>query len=316
MGTGWGKYLHKYWRKHRDKPWAMIPGRMLSAIATSNLRVGLFPGTLILGVILIVRQTGTLQLVEWQALDLLLRYAISEPTDDRVVIVGIDEETIGAEGTYPLSDRTLLQLLDTIQAQTPRVIGLDIFRDVPVEPGYDDLSQFFQTSDNVIGINKGLFPVTAPPPALPSEQVGFADIFLDKDGHWRRALLGVSTEQGFQFSFALVLAQSYLQTEGLPLENGIHDPVAMRFGPAELPRLDPNFGGYRNLNIQTSIQSMVNFRRGAAPFRFIQSRDIQLGQFDPEWFQDRVVLIGITTPSVPDHFIASARSQFDVTVVS
>ncbi|MEM9485516.1 MAG: CHASE2 domain-containing protein [Cyanobacteria bacterium P01_F01_bin.116] len=300
MGTDGGKH------------W--VVRRILSAIATSNLRVGLLPGMLILGLLLLVRQTGTLQLVEWQALDFFLLHAAPEPTDDRIVIIGIDEATIVAEQTYPLSDRTLFQALETIQTQNPRVIGLDLFRDVPVEPGYTELAQFFQTFDNVIGINKVLHPFSAPPPALPADQVGFADTFLDQDGRWRRALLGTPTDQDFRFAFALVIAQHYLQAEGLTLENGVHDPAAMRFGPAELPRLDPNFGGYTNLNIGATVQSMINFRRGSTPFRFLSFQDIQNGQFEPEWFQDRIVLIGVTTPTVPDHFAASARSQVDPTV--
>jgi adenylate cyclase len=37
----------------------------------------------------------------------------------------------------------------------PRAIGLDIYRDLPVEPGHEKLVQVFKSTPNLIGNSKG-----------------------------------------------------------------------------------------------------------------------------------------------------------------
>ena len=287
-------------------------GNINKLIAALNVTVGLLPGLLVLGLIIAARQAGVFQWLEWQALDFFLHHASDEMTDERVVIIGIDEETIQATGTYPLPDQQLVGVLQTIQRHQPRVIGLDIFRDVPVEPGYATLKHFFQTTDTLIGIDKVLTPTVAPPPALPVDQVGFSDSFLDEDGRWRRILLGTQVAETFRFSFALLIAQQYLQHEGIELDNGIQDATAMRFSSAELPRITSNFGSYIDLDTgDGAVQTLIHFRRGRSPFYFIRFKDIQTGEFDPALLRDRIVLIGVTTPSVSDHFGAAAQSVVD-----
>ena len=60
----------------------------------------------------------------------------------------------------------------------------------------------------------------------------------------RRSLLGTYVENNpeYQFSLALRLAEAYLTPKGFPLDNGIKDPHAMRFGTVELPRFSSYTG--------------------------------------------------------------------------
>ena len=139
-------------------------------------------------------------------------------------------------------------LLRTLQSHQPRVIGLDLFRDLPVEPGHADLVATLQKMDNLIGIERVFPPSVAPPPDLSPNQVGFVDAFLDADGRQRRGLLGTQTDNGFRFSLALLLAKAYLKSENTLLTNGLRDSSTMRFGVTELPRLRANFGGYVGTN--------------------------------------------------------------------
>ncbi|MBE7385604.1 MAG: CHASE2 domain-containing protein [Leptolyngbya sp. SIO1E4] len=271
--------------------------------------IGLLPGLLFLVLITAGRLAGAFQLLEWRTLDAFLRSHPSETIDERILLVGIDERSIRAAGTYPISDQQLAHLLQTLQAHQPRVIGLDLFRDLPVEPGHQEMAAAMRDMDNLIGIERVLPPQVAPPPNLPSNQVGFVDLLPDGDGRQRRVLLGTQTDQGFRFSLGLLLAQTYLAAEGIPLSNGIRDRSTMRFGEAELPRVKAKFGGYVGTNAGGGdVQILLNFRKGANTFRFVSFQDALADNFNPEWVRDRIVLIGSTAPSIQDHFNVAATS--------
>ena len=257
-----------------------------------------------IGLVVVARLTGSLQGLEWAALDSGLRLRPPEAMDDRIVIVGITEADIQRIGAYPIPDRNLAELLETVQRYRPRAIGLDIVRDLPVEPGHQALTAALANMPNVIAIEQALPDVSgaaiAPPPNLPADRVGFVDALLDRDGFVRRSLLGTSNPaEEYRFSLTLRLAASYLAAEGIPLDNGMQDPVAMRFGSTELTRVRPHTGGYVGADAGGN-QILINFRSGPAPFRIISMGEVEAGTVKPEWFRDRIVLIGITALSQKD----------------
>jgi CHASE2 domain-containing sensor protein len=79
---------------------------------------------------------GVFNLLEWEVRDEFFRLRPAASQEDAIVIVTIDEADIQAAGNWPISDRTLADLLTAIRAQKPRVIGLDLYRDIPEEPGH------------------------------------------------------------------------------------------------------------------------------------------------------------------------------------
>ncbi|PSB23173.1 histidine kinase [filamentous cyanobacterium CCP1] len=286
---------HKYWERIRDE--------------VAIWRIGALPGLFVIGLVILLRLVGALQPSEWWMLDFLLRSRSPESTDERILIVGIDEADIQAVGTYPISDGTLAELIETLQTDEPRVIGLDLIRDLPVEPGQDRLNQAFQ-AENIIGIEKVLPDLSnntiAPPAGLAPEQIGFADVVLDADTALRRSLLETFTETGEQrFSLALLLTERYLAEEGIDLENGIYDPVAMRFGDVEIPYVLPNSGGYVNADAN-NYQTLIHYRSGEEPFHRVSMTDILNGNVPEEWIRDRVVLIGSRAVSAGDLVRSSA----------
>lgn len=261
--------------------------------------IRLLPEMIAIAAIVLARFSGTLQFLEWSALDAGLRLRPSEPMDERIVIIGIQEEDIRKMGTYPIPDRALAQLLTTLQSYQPAVIGLDIFRDLPVEPGHVELTKVFQSNPNLIGVEKVLPATVNPPQGVASEQIGFADVMPDSDGKLRRSLLSTATEQGgYRFSLSIRLAASYLKTQGLTLDNGVRDPDAMRFGTTELTRFDPNAGGYIQADAGGN-QMLISFRSGRHPFRILSLQDLQSG-VDRRWLRDKIVLVGYMAPSVKD----------------
>jgi len=272
-------------------------------------RVGALPGFFVIALIIILRLSGSLQFLEWITLDTLERLRPGEPIDERIVIVGINEADIRSVGTYPIPDEEIAALIKKFQNYKPRAIGLDIVRDIPVQPGHSKLVEVFKESKNIIGIEKVLPPnKIAPPPDLPPEQVGFSDVIPDEDGKYRRMILGIPVgipPVKEYYSLDLQIAKAYLSREGITLENGIRDPEAMRFGSTEIPRFMPNTGGYVGTNAG-GVQVILNFRSGQERFRTLSLNDIKTGNFNPKWIGDRIVIIGMTTPSAPDFVDTSA----------
>lgn len=260
-------------------------------------RGGLVPGTIVLGIVCLARFTGNLQFLEWTTLDYFLRLRPHEKIDERVVVVGINEDDLRRIGSYPIPDREIAALIQKLEIYKPRVIGIDIFRDLPVEPGHSELVKTFKSFNNIIGLEKVLPVQVAPPPDLPHKQVGFSDAIPDADGNLRRALIGTKTTKGYNFYLALRLAKTYLSAENITLENGIRDRGAMRFGTVELPRFGSNFGGYVGADAG-GVQILQNFRSGREPFRTLSLKQIETGKFSPNWIRDRIVIIGIVSPGV------------------
>ncbi len=272
-------------------------------------------GTLVIGILTTGRLSGMFQLFEWMAFDNFLRMRPAEPVDNRIVIIGINEDDIH-RFKYPIPDQALAKLLITLQGYNPAAIGLDLVRDLPIEPGHQDLIKAFKI-ENLIGIKKVLLEpgdpenvIINPPPELPSKQVGFIDTLLDDDGNVRRYLLSeMQPGKEFNMSFAIRLAEKYLSTKGYSLENNSTDKWTMQFvsknpdRSIELTRFRSHSGGYVSADDRGN-QILLNFR--SSPFRIISMNDIETGKVTRNDIEGRIILIGMKTHSAKDLVNAAA----------
>ncbi|MCF4970385.1 CHASE2 domain-containing protein [Nostoc sp. CMAA1605] len=274
-------------------------------------RVGALPGMALMGLVIMARLSGAMQPLEWLAFDHFLRLRPAEPIDERIIVVEINEDDPRIRQNYAInsaiSDRDLSQLLLKLNKYQPRVIGLDIYRNLPVNPGYDELVKVLSETKNLVAIEKVLPDSVPPPPTLSQEQIGFADQLPDSDGKLRRSLLSTPSPSSseYKFSLSLRLAEIYLAKAGITLENGIRDRHALRFGKTELPRFSPNAGGYIRTDAG-GVQVLLNFRSGKNRFQTVSLYDIQNNKFNLELIRDRIVIIGITSPSRKDFITTSA----------
>lgn len=140
-------------------------------------------------VVILTSLTGIFQLLEWVVIDQWFNLRPLEPVDSRIVIVTINEADINSVKQWPIPDQVVAKLIEKLKQHQPRVIGLDIYRNLPVLPGHEQLKQVFLSTPNLIGIEKLVPPAVAPPPQVPQERIGFSDIVLDADGNARRGLL-------------------------------------------------------------------------------------------------------------------------------
>ncbi|MEC4813511.1 MAG: CHASE2 domain-containing protein [Scytonema sp. PMC 1069.18] len=275
-----------------------------------NQRISLLPAIATISVVLIARLIGSFQSLEWIAFDTFMRLRPEETTEKRILIVGINEDDIRRIKSYPIPDLNIASLLKELQTHQPAVIGLDIYRDLPVEPGHTKLKSAFKEMKNLIAVEQVLPDVSGksvnPPPTLPENQVGFADALIDADGKQRRSLLGTSDLQDkWRLSLPLKLAQTYLEAKGIFLQNVDNDDYGMRFGSTKLVRFLPNSGSYVSTNA-SGTQILINFRSHPQPFDIVSLEEIQNKKVATDRIRGNVVLIGITSPSAKDFTNSSA----------
>lgn len=269
------------------------------------------PGLSITGAVMLVRVLGIMQPVEWQMLDLGLRWRPDEPQDTRITLIEITEKDIQQDVLgYPISDRKLAEMIETLQTYEPRVIGLDIFRDRPIGEGYDELVSVLRSSPNLIAIRKIKDTPIAALPILAEAQVGFADAVIDTDGFLRRSQLGDQDSKGqYGFSLTIRLVEQYLKSEGVTLENGIRDFESMRFGNTEIPHFQQNTGSYVRTD-NGGNQTLINYRAGKQPFDTVSYSEILSGAIDTDRLSDRILLVGYTALSIRDFQNSRAASAY------
>jgi PAS domain S-box-containing protein len=264
----------------------------------------------ITGGLLILRLAGAFQLMELMALDQMFRLRPAEPVDPHIVLVTIDESDIRQLGHWPMSDAVLARLISLLKQQQPKVIGLDLFRDFPIEPGHQALANVFTSTPNLIGIKKVIETakgevIQAPLLLEQRDQVSASDLLLDTDGRIRRSLLYLRTPDNRSiFTLGARLAFTYLEDEGISRQPLNPEQTKFQLGRAVFTPLQPNDGGY--VSVDTGgYQILSNFPKFSKGFRTISITEVLQGRMPRDLVRDRIVLIGLTAESVEDKFFTS-----------
>lgn len=259
---------------------------------------------IVAGLLIALRLGGWLKPLEWWALDQSFRLRPLESTDPRIVIVGIDESDLKGGGAWPVPSAVIAQLLEKLKKQQPRAIGLDIFRDVHMEPQNQTLVKIFKSTPNIIGVEKTFgddsSPEIAPPPVLSQlGQVSAVDVVPDSDGKIRRGILFVQAKDGEHVpSLGLTLALMYLETQGTT-----PDPTVINFqlGQTVFTPFEANDGGYIGADAG-GYQILLNYRGPARSFHTVSMKAVLEDRIPPDLVRDRIVLVGVTAISIKDFF--------------
>lgn len=256
----------------------------------------------VIGLLLGVRQLGWLQPLELAAFDLMVRLRPNEDPDPRLLVVEITERDIKLLQQYPISDRILAKALGELERHQPIAIGVDLARNVPMEPGHAELVNRFQ-SPKIIGItsigNTEDEAVT-PPIGIPKERVGFSDVVLDPDNVIRRNfMMAPIDEKTTLYSFSLQVALRYLKQKGISPQFTKTDELQL--GQTQFQWLAFNSGGYQNID-DGGYQILLNYRSANNVARRVSLTQVLKRQIDPNWVKDKIVLIGVTAPTVKDLF--------------
>ena len=295
----------------------------------SLLFSALFSLAISLVLVYVFRSEGLLEPYELKLLDSFWLERQESTVSKEITLVTISEEDINKLEQYPLSDVKLIQLLESIIAAQPRVIGLDLIRNLAVtdknltpaenELAYLQLQNLLRQTDNLYGIGKitetSDFPSIPGLSALsPSGRLAAADLVLDKDGVARRGNLYPDYEQNLP-GLGLATALSYLEPEGIypqaasqqesqvcPLPKDYPQSGWLQFGSQVLCPLTPRFGGYVT-HSDSGYQVLLNWPSCQNRFPTISLSEIFQGSFEPELLKNRLVLIGNTSLSGKDLFL-------------
>ncbi|MEO0869985.1 MAG: CHASE2 domain-containing protein, partial [Cyanobacteria bacterium J06642_11] len=253
--------------------------------------------------------TGVLQSSEWVAFDRFLRWKATNQIDPRFLIVTLREEDIQEIGEWPISDGRMASLLQQLQQHQPRLIGIDIYRDLSTGSGRNDLVASFNTGANVVGIERVIGGRVPPAPELdPNSQVAMADLVEDDDGRIRRGLLAVQCDQERnlcnsdehqqrKYGLGTKLALRYLEQEEIFPQ--VLDDKHLKLGASIFRRFSANDGGYANADAH-STQILINYPAGQTFFEAVSVSDVLKGEVSHSKIHDRIVLVGATAVSLND----------------
>ena len=295
----WTYVLNGWWRRVINQKY-MAP--VLGVVAT--------------GGVLALRSLGAFQVWELQSFDFMMNHRPAEPVDERIVIIGVDESDIERSQNAAVSDEMLADVIEAVKAQNPTVIGLDFFRNVPRDEGYERLQTIFQETPNIIGIEKvvddsSLSAVAGNSVLVKNDQVAASDLIIDIDGRVRRGFLfpsavGDRVLEGLAFRVAL----EYLESLDVYPTSSPDNPDVLQLGYARLPPFEKNSGGYHNADAG-GYQLVMNWRSDLK-FETFSAYDAIEGRIPPNTLQDKIVLIGGMQSADADVFFTPYSKRKDV----
>src|SRR5262249_41990788 len=105
---------------------------------------------------LFVQRRGWLQFLEFQVYDFFIRHQTRAASTGPIVLVEMTEDDIHSPTLdWPIHDDRLAELLRVLETDQPAVIGLDIWRDIPVPKsgvGIHELNQVLNANSNIVAI--------------------------------------------------------------------------------------------------------------------------------------------------------------------
>lgn len=274
----------QWWGNHRPPVPHIFWVASRSVVLSSTVITGLLWG---------IQQFGGLETPEIQVLNRFVQLQPDTAPDPRLLVVTITEQDLHRY-RWPLSDQILAQALSQLQSYRPRVIGLDLYRDIVHPPGVSALATQLQAK-NLITITEIVGGIPAPPGVEP-ERVSFNDLTLDTDGVLRRNLLFVAAEDQDYYSFALRMGLSYLHSEGIRFR---YTSQALFLGENPIVPLEPTSGGYQTADTR-GYQILLNYRTRGSVARTVTLSQVLDGGVNPDWVRDKIVLIGTIAPSLKD----------------
>ncbi len=204
-------------------------------------------------------------------------------------------------------------MLEILLDHKPRVIGLDIYRNIPVPPGSEKLAELFSRTQNIVTVKK-LGDEKSPGIDQPymvkdTSLVGSNDIVVDSEGIVRRGLLFLDDGKDYYYSFALLVASLYLKAEGIEPQPDPLNPEFMKLGKTAFIPLESDDGGYIGADSR-GYQFLLDFSGAGTVFSSVSMSDILLSRSRDKYpepamlekIQNKIVIIGSTAESLKDFF--------------
>ncbi len=215
---------------------------------------------------------------------------------EQIIIVAIDDQSLRELGRWPWPRSIHANLIDRIDRESPRAIGLDIIFSEPdaVDPESDELlARAIQASGKVVlpvfmsRKSSNSYPIEALPlPELANNAAALGHVHMDigEDGIARRVYLKEGIGEPFWMHYSLAL----LSVSGAA------------------PELDHkiDIGGnqdrYSSMQWYREFPFLIPFAGPTGHFRQIGYAQVMSGQYAKDLFRDKIVLIGTTAEGLSD----------------
>jgi adenylate cyclase len=173
--------------------------KRISRVMQRPLPMGILIGMAVSLCFIWLHNTGKLQFLELLVYDyyVVQRSGPAQTDSPPITLITVSEADIRRLGHWPMNDAAMARMLELLLENNPRVIGLDLYRDIPVPPGSRALENLFKTHQNIVAIKKtgdeNSPGISAPFMVNDRNPVGCSDLLLDPGGIVRRALLFLVT---------------------------------------------------------------------------------------------------------------------------
>ncbi len=272
-------------------------------------------GLTLVGAISLATINGLFESAEIGILDQFFRLRAGHvELDKRILIVTISEQDITELSQWPMSDGTLSALLNAIDEYHPAAVGIDLYRNLPIAPGSEALSETFERLPTVIGAERVVNETVPPHQTLQKlQQSASVDLVVDDDGRVRRGLMAVLLPSGeLKQCMAATLTLIYLDRLNIsPQIVESSDRQALILGRARITRFEEDDGGYVDED-DGGYQILMNYRGGHQKFETISMSAVLAGELTDEMVRDRIVLIGSTAISLNDLFHTPMHTRVPV----
>ncbi len=246
-----------------------------------------------------------LQSMELAIRDLMMRVRGTQPTSGNIVIVAIDDESFSWTGyQWPWPHAYLAQIVDALNQAGARVVGLDVtlFEADPNPAGDEALAQSIQDAKNFVSVVKisrsvqGGQVISSLQQALALfrdnlDGMGLTAVVSDPDAITRSVQAFDTYDQKPYYNWAFEAARLYL---------GVNEPSHPTPGSVIFNKRNIPLSGGRLL---------VNFAGPASTYPTYSAYRLVLGDYPPETFRDKIVLIGATTITLHDVFPTPFSAQ-------
>ena len=279
-----------------------------SPLRSPAFHIGVMTLLVFLGV-MGLRWEGVLESAELDAYDWSMRLRpINTRLNPPITLVSITDQDIRTLGQWPVTDEILAKGLGILTSYHPRAIGVDIYRDLEVPPGRQELNRILEAHPEILLVMKfgKIEKGGIPGPALlrGTDRVGFNDVIVDSGGIVRRGLLFLDDGTNFYRSFSLLLALQYLQQESIVPKAAPENADWVQLGKTVIRPFESHDGGYVEADAQ-GYQYLLDLERGKNVFPAISFGAVLAGTFNPELIQDHIVLVGVVAQGVKDYFYTS-----------
>jgi adenylate cyclase len=275
-------------------------GHWLRALLRRRFVKALMVANLVALLLLPLREAGWLQGLELSSYDTLVTFFAGSQESDRVVLVVTTEADINRFG-YPIRDHDLSAVLAHVFAGGPKAVGVDLYRDLPMPPGNEELQAIQRAQDNLFWVFKlpdeGNIGIPPPPALRETGREVLADHVTDAGGVVRRGLLLAADERTATNwrTMGVSLAERYTGQRLRPMDNDL------ALGQGRIPLLEQPYGPYARVDA-AGYQMLTDYRGGHRRFRQISFAEIIDRPELAATLRDRIVLVGTAALSIKDHF--------------